>query len=190
MKKFLLGVLALLGTTGLAQAQDVFGKGDKMINLGLGLGSSFGSLSLPPISASFDYGVADNLINGDNGSISVGAQVGFAGSKYANIGLFGARGAFHYQFAPKLDTYAGLMLGYNYVNWKTGYDASFYSYDSFGYNVFIGARYFFTDKIGAFAELGYGISYTTMGPPFLISVLARAAIRLASHIGAPPSTLG
>lgn len=47
MKKFVLGVLALLGTTGLAQAQDVFGKGDKMINLGLGLGSSFGSLSLP-----------------------------------------------------------------------------------------------------------------------------------------------
>lgn len=166
MKKFVLGVLALLGTTGLAQAQDVFGKGDKMINLGLGLGSSFGSLSLPPISASFDYGVADNLINGDNGSISVGAQVGFAGSKYANIGLVGARGAFHYQFASKLDTYAGLMLGYNYVNWKTGYDASFYSYDSFGYNVFIGARYFFTDKIGAFAELGYGIAYTTLGATF------------------------
>ena len=52
------------------------------------------------------------------------------------------------------------------MNWKTGYDASFYSYDSFGYNVFIGARYFFTDKIGAFAELGYGISYTTLGATF------------------------
>ena len=161
MKKFVLGVLALLGTTGLAQAQDVFGKGDKMINLGLGLGSSFGSLSLPPISASFDYGVADNLINGDNGSISVGAD-----KVTVSYAVLGARGAFHYQFAPKLDTYAGLMLGYNYVNWKTGYDASFYSYDSFGYNVFIGARYFFTDKIGAFAELGYGISYTTIGATF------------------------
>ena len=166
MKKFLLGVLALLGTTGLAQAQDVFGKGDKMINLGLGLGSSFGSLSLPPISASFDYGVADNLINGDNGSISVGAQVGFAGSKYANIGLFGARGAFHYQFAPKLDTYAGLMLSYDIVS--SNYDAfsNYIKTSHIDWSLFLGARYFFTEKISGFAELGYGFYNLNLGVTF------------------------
>jgi len=167
MKKFVLGVLALLGTTGLAQAQDVFGKGDKMINLGLGLGSSFGSLSLPPISASFDYGVADNLINGDNGSISVGAQVGFAGSKYANIGLFGARGAFHYQFAPKLDTYAGLMLGYHIASVsETGYYGNSLVGSGFDLGVVLGARYFFTPRIGAFTELGYSLPYWNLGVTF------------------------
>ena len=167
MKKFLLGVLALLGTTGLAQAQDVFGKGDKMINLGLGLGSSFGSLSLPPISASFDYGVADNLINGDNGSISVGAQVGFAGSKYANIGLVGARGAFHYQFAPKLDTYAGLMLGYHIASYSSninGYPGI--SGSGIDLGVLLGARYFFTDRVGMFTELGYSVPYWNLGVTF------------------------
>lgn len=166
MKKFALGVFALLSSVSLAQAQDIFAKGDKVINAGIGLGSSFGSLSLPPLSVSFDYGVADKLVDGENGSISVGGVLGLAGSSYANIGLIGARGAFHYQFAPKLDTYAGLMLGYNYINWKSGYNSSFASYNSFGYNVFIGARYFFTENIGAFAELGYGIAYTTIGASF------------------------
>ena len=174
-KKVFLAVLAIVGSISIANAQEVFHKGTTAINAGIGLGSYYNSLSIPPLSVSLDYGVADNLINGNNGSISVGGFAGYAASSFSgwiadkvtvSYAVLGGRGAFHYQFAPKLDTYAGLMLGYNYVNWKTGYDASFYSYDSFGYNVFIGARYFFTDKIGAFAELGYGISYTTLGATF------------------------
>ena len=64
---------------------------------------------------SLTNGVVDNLINGNNGSISVGGYVGYTASS-ANYGvskyrssyaILGARGAFHYQFAPKLDTYAG-----------------------------------------------------------------------------------
>ena len=173
-KKVFLAALALIGSVSLANAQEVFHKGTTAINAGIGLGSYYSGITIPPLSVSLDYGVADNLINRNNGSISVGGFAGYTASSqtygtykttFSYITL-GGRGAFHYQFAPKLDTYAGLMLGYNYVNWKTGYNASFYSYDSFGYNVFIGARYFFTDKIGAFAELGYGISYTTLGATF------------------------
>jgi hypothetical protein len=33
----------------------------------------------------------------------------------------------------------------------------------FTYNVFVGGRYYFTDNIGAFAELGYGISILNLG---------------------------
>ena len=174
-KKVFLAALALIGSVSLANAQEVFHKGTTAINAGVGLGSYYSGLALPPLSVSLDYGVTGNMINGNNGSISVGGFAGYAASSFSgwiadkvtvSYAVLGGRGAFHYQFAPKLDTYAGLMLGYNYVNWKTGYDASFYSYDSFGYNVFIGARYFFTDKIGAFAELGYGISYTTLGATF------------------------
>ena len=168
-KKVFLAVLAIVGSISIANAQEVFQKGTTAINAGVGLGSYYSGLAIPPLSVSLDYGVTGNMINGNNGSISVGGFLGYTATKKfygdagASIAVLGARGAFHYQFAPKLDTYAGLMLGYNYVNWKTGYDASFYSYDSFGYNVFIGARYFFTDKI---AELGYGISYTTLGATF------------------------
>lgn len=177
MKKFLLAAVAFVASVGAAQAQDLFSKGESALNIGIGIGHSYGGygVSIPPLSVAYDYSLVSNLINGNNGAITLGAYGAYTSMSYRYDGfaagsashtVLGVRGMFHYQFAPKLDTYAGLMLGYNYVNWKTGYDASFYSYDSFGYNVFIGARYFFTDKIGAFAELGYGISYTTLGATF------------------------
>lgn len=73
-KKVFLAALALIGSVSLANAQEVFHKGTTAINAGIGLGSYYNSLSIPPLSVSLDYGVTDNLINGNNGSISVGAS--------------------------------------------------------------------------------------------------------------------
>ena len=121
LKKVFLAALALIGSVSLANAQEVFQKGTTAINAGIGLGSYYSGITIPPLSVSLDYGVADNLINGNNGSISVGGFAGYTASShtygaykstFSYIAL-GGRGAFHYQFAPKLDTYAGLMVSYD-----------------------------------------------------------------------------
>ena len=37
-----------------------------------------------------------------------------------------------------------------------------------GYQIFIGGRYLFTDKIGVYGEIGYGISLMNLGLSFKI----------------------
>ena len=171
-KKVLAAALLFAGMAGAAQAQEVFGKGDKALNIGIGLGSTISGTTIPPITASLDFGVADRLINGNNGSISVGGLVGYAGSynDYATVhyAIVGARGAFHYQFVDKLDTYAGLLLGYRHarVNWKNDIINGSVGASEIALGGYLGARYFFTPKIGAFAELGYSIAYANVGVTF------------------------
>jgi hypothetical protein len=115
----------------------------------------------------------------DKGVIGVGVYAGYTsykwhyvystwdyGWKYTNI-VIGGRGAFHYPVVDKLDTYAGIILGYNIVISREfgshgGYD---YSPDrgSIAYSGFVGARYYFSDQFAGFAELGYGIAWLTIG---------------------------
>ena len=171
-KKVFLAVLAIVGSFSIANAQEVFHKGTTAINAGVGLGSYYSGLALPPLSVSLDYGVTGNMINGNNGSISVGGFLGYTATKKfygdagASIAVLGARGAFHYQFAPKLDTYAGLMVSYDIVS--SNYDAfsNYIKSSHIDWSLFLGARYFFTEKIGAFAELGYGFYNLNLGVTF------------------------
>ena len=174
-KKVFLAALALIGSVSLANAQEVFHKGTTAINAGIGLGSYYNSLSIPPLSVSLDYGVTDNMINGNNGSISVGGFVGYAASSYSgwiadkvnvSYAILGARGAFHYQFAPKLDTYAGLMVSYDIVSSNYDAFANYIKTSHVDWSIFLGGRYFFTEKIGAFAALGYGFYHLNLGVTF------------------------
>ena len=172
-KKVFLAVLAIVGSFSIANAQEVFHKGTAAVNAGIGIGSYYSGLAIPPLSVSLDYGVTGNMINGNNGSISVGGYVGYAATKKiyadagASIAVLGARGAFHYQFAPKLDTYAGLMLSYDIISYPSSWGNYVSSYNSgINWSLFLGARYFFTENIGAFAELGYGISNLNLGVTF------------------------
>src|SRR5690606_18788819 len=67
---------------------------------------------------------------------------------------------------PELDVYGGAMFSYNIAKYSSdGDDASYAnSYGSgVGFTGFIGGRWFFTDRIGAFAELGYGVSVLNAG---------------------------
>jgi hypothetical protein len=157
-------------------------KGAKQINLGVGFGSPIGSglgtatSSIPPISASFEYGVTDN--------ISAGGYVGYTGSTYTTTFPFGGgdfkssytytivgvRGSYHFATSKVLDPYAGVMLGYNIASVSVEYPASWnlpkippIAASGVAYSVHLGARYMFTDNIGAFAELGYGIAYINVG---------------------------
>ncbi|MDR0371057.1 MAG: hypothetical protein LBH80_04300 [Prevotellaceae bacterium] len=170
MKKIIFGLFLLFSFSAASQAQ-VFSQGDKVVNVGIGFGSYLGgsgySIIIPPLAGSFEYGIVDGLING-NASIGVGGYLGFASEKtfdwHYNYFILGARGAFHYQFVDKLDTYAGLILGYNITSSSgSGIGVNNNSLSGFAYSTFVGARYYFTESIAAFAEIGYGISILQLG---------------------------
>ena len=175
MKKILLSVSLLLIAMTSLNAQVIY-KGDKVVTLGIGLSSYYTggsySSSFVPLNASFEYCVVDNLIDG-NAAIGVGAYLGYAADRWKAYDIkrshtiFGAKGYFHYNFAQDLDTYAGLMLGYNVIN-HTSSSGHPYTGDASGvtYSLFLGARYYFADNIGAFIELGYGVAALELGVAF------------------------
>jgi hypothetical protein len=152
-----------------AKAQDpLFVKGDKVVNLGIGLDN------YATISASGEYGIIDGIA--DKGTIGVGAFAGYGfrilGMSHYNYSriLAGVRGTFHYPFIDKLDTYGGLGIGLQYTHWS--WDAAYWGYsssdNSVGLNAgfFLGARYYLSERLAAFAEAGYGLGYLTVGVAF------------------------
>ncbi|RZK28925.1 MAG: hypothetical protein EOO61_21395, partial [Hymenobacter sp.] len=138
--------------------------------LGIGVGgySSVGGIAL---GASADFGVAPN--------ITVGGQVAYRSfnSGYLqfndkiNYLYFAARGSYHFNellnlSTDKADLYAGIGLGYESVS----YSNSLYGGSSFGSGIYVpihlGGRYFFSPKVGGFAELGTGIAPLQLGVTF------------------------
>ncbi|MFY0600421.1 MAG: outer membrane beta-barrel protein [Cyclobacteriaceae bacterium] len=166
MKKILM-ILTMVAISGLATAQH--SAGDMNLNLGIGLGNNLvvGDQALPPIGVSFEYGIKDE--------ISVGGYLGYTSSDFASgfgdwtysYTIIGARGSYHHDLLgnKKIDTYGGLMLGYYIVSvdfGNTGITTGGET-NSFAYAAYIGGRYAFTDNLGAFAELGYGIALLQIG---------------------------
>jgi len=141
------------------------------INGGIGLGPAGGySRGIPPISASVDVKLPIDM------PVTLGAIVIYSTYRtsypyynpiydvtYTNLG-FGARGMWHFNFLENLDTYAGLTMGWVVQNSsRNEYPAQ--SFFLIGVN--IGARYFFTNNIGAFLELGYsGLQWGSLGVTF------------------------
>lgn len=148
-----------------ASAQDIFRKGAQSLNAGVGVGDGI------PVEISYERSIVDGLVKKtDNGAIGVGAYGSWyhdaVGDWSYNYIVLGARGAFHYQFVDKLDTYAGLMLGYNIASssWRGDGEAFGTASGSvFAYSSFIGARYFFKPNLGVYAEAGYGIAFLSGG---------------------------
>jgi len=179
MKKLLMSLAAIcLAVAQIAAQKPEFVKGNKVINLGLGIGSgllgeTYYHTSVPPISASFEIGVADHIL--EKGEIGVGGYLGATSYKYeySNKGwknsevIIGARGNFHYPLIKKLDSYSGLMLGYGIIGIKYfgGYGDDDYTGFSNGirWAWFVGGRYYLSETFAAMLELGYGISYLNLG---------------------------
>lgn len=161
MKKLsvLLGVLFL--SMAVFAQNGAYSKGDKLLNVGIGLNSYYsGGI---PVGASFEYGVTED--------ISVGVNVDYLSHKYKYYGYgnykftalyFGARGSYHFNTLlnienEKVDVYAGAALGYRSFKWNDSYSSEGLgnSYGSGVYlGIFAGGKYYFTDNIGAFAEVG------------------------------------
>jgi hypothetical protein len=178
-KSVLLLVVAVFTFTQLVAQESTFSKGDKVLNLGIGFGGrwsgSYMKTSIPPLSASFEVGVKDGVL--EKGSIGVGGYLAYASHKWEYSGygwkitdfIIGARGTFHYPLVEKLDTYTGLLVGYDISTEKeigtTPYGGGLYnsSYGGLTYAWFVGARYYFSDSFAALGELGVGITYLNLG---------------------------
>ena len=190
MKKLFFTLAVIFACVSVSKAQeDVFQKGDMVLGVGIGIGNTLNSSgyksSIPPIIIMGEYGLTDALIKKTGkGYVGVGGYLSYTANKYeysyAGSGTYGwkytymiigGRGAFHYQLVDKLDTYAGVIAGFNiassksYGDWgSTTLSAS--SNGGFVYSTFVGARYFFTDKIAVFAEVGYGFNLLEAGVAF------------------------
>lgn len=180
MKKRILSVLFALFLTASLSAQNTFNEGDKVLNLGLGFGSSlytgaYYTNKIPPVSASFEIGIKDELFD-ENSSLGVGGYLGYTGAKWEYQGwgwkyssfIIGGRGALHYQFIDNFDTYTGLMLGFDVVSsssygsqgmWDQHSNAS----SGLTYSWFVGGRYYFSEQFAGLIELGYGVAYLNIG---------------------------
>jgi hypothetical protein len=171
-------------------------KGDKILNLGLGIGNNFTargddfSNSIPPLSASFEYIVNDELFDG-KGAIGVGGFAQYMNYNYKveylnsindesyNMGfksalagasdedwkyqkfIVGPRGYLHYSFIDALDTYTGVMIGLDFVSW--GRENSNNSHTGLFWSWILGGRYYFNDNLAAMLELGYSATYLNIG---------------------------
>lgn len=171
MKKiYSLLLIAFLMLTVSLEAQ-TFQKGDLGLNVGIGLGyRGF------PIEVSATYGIVDDLFNVDGLTMSVGGYLGlsfFAGTEFYNWTwhtyagtriLPAVRVLAHYTFFDKLEVFAGPALGVTLNR-----SSSFFGYDE-GFNVYgsiaAGAKYYFTENFGVYAETGYSIGYFMVGATF------------------------
>lgn len=130
--KFLkvLPVILLFSMTSFAQSYD--GNGDTKINLGYDIyGRGNG------VKATFDLGLGELF--------SIGAGATYYIDDDVNDYYLFARTAIHFglilDFPEQLDIYPGVNLGY-------------LSSNDIGLTGYLGIRYFFSDKIGIFAEIG------------------------------------
>jgi hypothetical protein len=194
MKRMLLfiGAIALTVTTTIgnplndqqsgADVESTFVKGDKVFSVGLGLGSTLYTgrwykTNIPPISLGVEVGVMDDFIVEDL-TLGAGGYLGYSSSRYRDsFGgttwgwdysyiIVGGRAAVHYPLVEKLDTYTGLMLGFNITTSKsygTYIGNSSANTGGIVYSWFAGGRYYLTDSFAVMGELGYGISYLTLG---------------------------
>jgi len=169
--------IAALTMSMTAQAQmPTFNNGDNLVSFGIGFGGYYtgafynNASSIPAISFYYEKCVKDNLFD-DKSSLGIGGMVGYTSAKWSDYWkvsntVIGVRGALHYAFVDKLDTYAGLMLGYNIVSWNyysSWIGGSSNSSSAVVLSGFLGARYYFTDNVAAFAEVGYGVANINLG---------------------------
>ena len=160
-----------------SDVESTFVKGDKVLNLGVGLGRTFGwgSTTIPPISASLEVGIIDDFLI-ENLTLGIGGYAGYTASRYRWGGdwgwnytyiIVGGRGVVHYPLIEKLDTYTGAMLGINIHSSKWQGSRDYYTDAHSGggliFSWFAGGRYYFSDNLAVMGEIGYGISWITLG---------------------------
>ena len=153
MKKIILVLFIMVAVN--SMKGQTFDKGTSVLQLGAGFGGNFGT----PFGLGYETGISDKI--GIGGFVGYSSK-SFIGVKVTNI-LLAAKGNYHFYQTDKLDTYAGAMIGYAIANVSGG---GTFADDGVNFGGQIGARYYFTDSIGAFAELGYGIANLNVGIAF------------------------
>jgi len=186
MRKLML-MMAMILLIGMAAFTQSFEKGSQAINLGIGVGNTayFGSYYsgfLPSVSGSYEYGIVEIPMGSElTGVISVGGYMGWSTSKYDygwndiyylyNAYYIAVRGNYHFIFHDKFDPYVGIWVGARILTggWHgngshpENWDAA--SSGPAG-GAYVGARWFFSDRFGVYAEMGYLISVLNFGVTF------------------------
>jgi hypothetical protein len=177
MRKLALIIVAIACFSMGSNAQKMFEKGTQLFKLGVGV-NGLGT----PIDVSYEKGVKEDFLGVDGLVLGIGAGIGYYGYKedfvgldanglpekysweYTNI-IIGARALAHYQFIKKLDTYSGVILGYNKASLKYVGSGSMPSPSAGGivFGGLIGARYELSESLGAYVEAGFGISNVSVG---------------------------
>jgi hypothetical protein len=175
MKRILLISMLLLIAVGLSFSQMAYKKGDQVVNVGIGIGGFAGAYGTGGVAITGGY---ENAINEN---ISLGGVVGYSSSTNTYFGDYGwkytyfliaVRGAYHADLLhnPNIDTYGGIMLGYNIVSASATGSVPYFGYISTGasasyleYGIFVGGRYYFNPHWAVQAELGYGLGILNVG---------------------------
>lgn len=183
-------VFILLFTIHTTLTAQSFREGTNVFSAGIGLGSSLlssnvFSTSTPALSLQLEHGQWEV---GGPGTISLGGYLGVKSYKSSAVyyvsniqynytqkwsyAIIGLRSAYHFNGLKEeaFDPYGGVMLSYNILRYTYQDNDPFPndyitgSYGSgLGLSVYVGGRYYFTDNLAAMAELGYGISFFTVG---------------------------
>lgn len=164
----LLCVAVMVFSASFASGQARYDKGDVLLNAGIGLGYYYAGGV--PLLLSGEFAVND--------VISVGPYFGYTsynwgyGSGYNLTFLdFGVRGSYHFSELfginnEAVDVYGGAFLGYV----VSTYPKEIRSLDpypgAFRLGIHAGIRYFFTEKVAGYAELGAGIAPLSLGASF------------------------
>lgn len=165
----LIAVVALFSVV--SNAQEMFEKGTQVVKVGLGI-NGHGI----PLEVSYEKGIVNDFLEVKGLVLGVGANLGYYGYKenfggnlswkYTNV-IVAGRALVHYKFIDQLDTYAGIMLGYNVAKAKyDGVNSGFLQTPTVGgivYGGLLGARYEFNQNWGAYFELGYSTSFGNLG---------------------------
>jgi hypothetical protein len=149
-----------------------------------------GYTSTPDFVLSYENGTFGDV---GPGTISLGALLAFKGVSYDYTDyhsgyyynqswtyyIIGIRSAYHLTIpsAPRFDPYVGIMLGYYDISYKVSssdpyfnspgdpyyatYSNSYASYMAF--SLYIGARYYVSNRVGLWLELGYGYTDAALG---------------------------
>jgi hypothetical protein len=145
-----------------ASAQVQYGKGDVLINLGVG--GTYYYAGGTPVIASVEFALND--------AFSLGPYVGFTSWGYRSGGYrwnylfidFGARGSYHFSKhlnlnTDKLDLYGGALIGMVMSSYSDNTNVTTYT-DRYPNvlrgGIFGGARWYFSDKFGVNGEVSVG----------------------------------
>lgn len=185
-------LLSAVATSAILQtATAQFEQGDNVLGVGVGIGGGYnigfsgsGVSQSPAIGLHLDHGMGDLGpgtwgLGGFVGYKSISYNYDYPGWNFAydykyTYLTIGARGTWHYNEwhgLPNLDTYGGIMLAYRSVSFKnnTVYPSNWiggryeWNGSGVGFSGILGARYYFTDNIGAFMEAGFGYSTLQLG---------------------------
>lgn len=164
-----------------ASAQRARVNGPAVVQVGVGFGgynAETATSQTPYLIGTFQKTIIQNLGPGD---LSVGGTINFKSLSYNTLGAdwgmkyfaIGARASWHPHFikVDKLDTYAGLMLGYETarVNFRSEtFNSLATSVNDLAGSFHLGARYQINDKFGAWMELGAGQGVINFGASYAL----------------------